>query len=80
MINKEQLIEFGMEETSSPMYPLKKTLGENEDGSITLAISMSSNEPSLVLVTPDGQIHFTVESIEELKIIKKCITGYEPHY
>lgn len=84
-ITKEQLIEFGMIETTGDekvLFPLKKVISEasdngEDDGELSICVYMGR----LALLLPDGAlIYILAESIDELKAFEKSIAGYEPNY
>lgn len=91
-ITKEQLLEFGMIETTGDekiIYPMKKVISippEKEDtdddlGEIAICVDMEYNFLRLVLKLPDGStLVICPETIDELKIFEKCIGGWESYY
>ena len=92
MITKEQLIEFGMIETTGDekiIFPMRKVISlpkesddeDDELGEIAICIDMLYNSPRLVLSLPDGSsLGICVETIDELKAFEKCIGSFEPYY
>jgi hypothetical protein len=80
-ITKEQLIEFGMVETGDPFVPMRKVLGEGEEGEISINVTHERNITELVLRLPDGAaIFLTIATIEELKAFEMCIGSWSPNY
>lgn len=85
MINKEQLLEFGMMELTGDdaiICAMEKVLSETNEGKVSIAITTFRNTPELVLWLPGGHQVFLggVTSIEDLKVIERCVTEYEPNY
>jgi hypothetical protein len=81
-ITKEKLIEFGFKITKdNPLDLCEKVLSDpNEDGdSLVLVLTHERNTHEFAIRTPDGVL-FLNASLEQLAIIEKCITGYEPNY
>lgn len=92
-ITREQLIEFGMKINVADdkfIYPMKKNLGrarEDEDDedseviSLDLVITREYNKPQLAIVCPGCTLFLDgVQSIEDLKVIERCISSFEPSY
>jgi guanylate kinase len=83
-ITKESLLEFGMIQKDSPIYPLEKVISVDDnpnEGHISICVTHVRNTSELCLMMPDGAcIYIGPESIEELKVFEKCILAWEPNY
>jgi hypothetical protein len=81
-ITKEKLIEFGFKITEdNPLDICQKELSEpnEDDGLIMLVLTRERNKNEFAIRIPDG-ILFLNANLEQLTVIEKCITGYEPNY
>lgn len=89
-ITKEQLLEFGMKETTGDerlIFPMEKVISipnddaEEDEGKLAICVTQMRNQPELCLMMPDGAcLYLAAETIEELKIFEKCIASWEPNY
>lgn len=84
-ITKETLLEFGMVEVAGDekfLTPMKKVLGSNKEGDLSIVVWMGRNSAELGILSPDGALTYIngIETIDELKIIEKAITEWEPPY
>ena len=79
-ITKEQLIEWGMIETSDPIYPLEKILGESgEVGRLAIVLTLEKNSQNFAIKLPDGATLFINPlTIDDLKKLEELIYSYEP--
>lgn len=81
-ITKESLLKFGFKITKdNPLDLCEKVLSEpNEDeDTLVLVLTHERNKNEFAIRTPDGVL-FLNASLEQLAVIEKCITGYEPNY
>ena len=87
MITREQLMAFGMEEPQDGehiAFPLAKSLSRKHPtdslGAISLCVTRLRNVSELCLLLPNGAVLYLngVESVEELEVLEKAITGWEP--
>ena len=80
-ITKEQLIEYGFENSLDPIIPLRKIIGEGEEGELMLVVTHERNITELALSMPDGAIlYLRPASIEHLKMFESCIESWSPVY
>lgn len=88
-ITFDSLVEFGMTaptDGSEILFPLEKVLNENLDvadgDKIAICVSRENNSHQLCLKLPGGDTLWLLgaEHIEELQVIEKCITSFEPNY
>lgn len=84
-ITEQELLDFGFvksNQVDNVIYPYLMNLGENTDNGdrMDLAVSVEFGNPVLVVCMPDGDLILGgIETIEELRIVKKAITEYAPH-
>lgn len=90
IINKENLILYGMTETGDSTFPMQKVISvpdEDSDpdyeaeGELAICLTNMRNSTEICLSLPGGSIlYLNVQSIEQLKAFEKCIGSYEPPY
>lgn len=92
MISKEDLLEFGFVENKEPskvIYPFEKVILEQEiegqddtEPVLSLVLERFNESVSIGLISNDGHTIYLngIESIEDLKVIEKCISSYRPNY
>lgn len=87
LISFDELIEFGMiketDEANALICPMYKQLFEPEEGQefgLSIGCWLVDQQYNLAIITPnaDAIILGAVESIEQLKVIEKSITGFDP--
>lgn len=80
-ITKDSLLAFGMAMTGDPVHPMSKTLGESEEGKLSIAVTRMYNIDQIALFMPDGgALYLGPASIEDLQAFEKMILHYEPNY
>ena len=82
MITKKQLLDFGFVENKGDdtiICPMEKVLLKSEEGQLALVITHIRNQNDFAISTPTGEMIFVngFESLAELKVIEKSITGWE---
>jgi hypothetical protein len=77
-ITKESLLEFGMVETDSPIFPMRKEILSEMGFRVYVCVSTLRNANELCILMSSTQIlYINPVSIEELEIITKSIIAYE---
>lgn len=86
-ITKENLIEFGMKETtgdSKIIFPMEKVISipnDEIDGELAICLTRMRNREEFCLMLPDGScLYLNVNSMEDLRTFEKCIESWEPNY